>query len=118
MFEGLILSIALTHHVNTSKHYNDVHPMISYRHEDYSVGVYHNSIDKASYFVSKYYKMTDTLDIQYGLVSGYNEQLVPMLIVRKQLSTNFNAVVMPGIEIDGSRKTPILVFGIEFKLQK
>ena len=116
MLEGLVLSLALTQHINANNLYNDVHPMIYYRQEDYSVGAYYNSINKTSYFVSKHYKMNEDISIQYGITSGYYKPVVPMLVVRKKLTTNLNAIAMPGIEIDHSRKTTILVLGIEYRL--
>lgn len=116
MIEGLVLSLALTQHIDASSHYNDVHPTISYNYKGYSVGMYHNSISSTSYFVSKHYKMSEDINIQYGLASGYYKPAVPMIVVRKQVATNLNVIVMPGIEIDNSRKTPILVLGIEYKL--
>ena len=112
MAEGIVLSMVLTSHIGWTGNFNDIHPTISYEYNSYSVGVFRNSLNHNSLFVSK----TDNFDgfsIQYGLANNYNKKTIPMVIFRKPIVNHVNAMFMPSY--DPVKGNPTAVIGLEVR---
>ena len=110
MAEGLILSMALTSHIGWDGKFNEVHPSISYVYNSYSIGVFRNSLNYNSVFVSKITKFTG-FHVQYGLANNYENKVIPMVIIKKPLNEHVNALVMPSYNKTSSK--PAMVIGLE-----
>ena len=110
MTEGIVLSMILTSHVGWEGKFNEVHPSISYEYKNYSVGVFRNSLDRTSVFVSKIEKFED-FSVQYGLASNYNNKTVPMVVLRRPLANRVNFILIPSYETKSGQ--PMLVVGLE-----
>ena len=112
MAEGIILSMVLTSHIGWQSEFNDVHPMIGYEYNSYSVGMFRNSLNHTSVFVSKTSQF-DGFSIQHGLANNYNSKTIPMIIFRKPIIDHVNAVFMPSY--DPAKGNPTAVIGVEVR---
>lgn len=110
MAEGIVLSMILTSHIGWEGNFNDVHPMISYEGNGYSIGAFRNSLNHTSAFVSKTTRFDD-FSVQYGVANNYNHRVVPMLVFRKPVADHVNFVFVPSY--DTTKKTPAAVIGLE-----
>ena len=112
MSEGIVLSMVITSHIGWTGNFNDVHPTIAYERNGYSVGLFRNSLNHTSLFVSKTDKF-DGFSVEYGLANNYEGKVVPMLILRKKLVDNINLMVVPSY--NKTTKQPATVLGVEFR---
>lgn len=110
MSEGIVLSMVLTSHIGWTGNFNDIHPSIAYEYNSYSVGLFRNSLNRTSLFVSKTSKFDD-VSVQYGLANNYNGKVIPMIIVKKPIVDHVNAVFMPSY--DTAKGNAAAVVGIE-----
>ena len=112
MAEGIVLSMILTSHIGWEGNFNDVHPMISYERNGYSIGAFRNSLNHTSAFVSKTSQWND-ISVQYGAATNYNNRTVPMLVFRKPVADHVNFVFVPSY--DTAKRTPAAVVGLEVR---
>lgn len=112
MAEGIVLSMILTSHIGWNGQFNDIHPNISYERNGYGVGVFRNSLNHTSFYVSKIEKF-DGFSVQYGVANNYNSKTIPMLIFRKPIVDHINVMFMPSY--DPNKGNPTAVLGIEVK---
>lgn len=110
MAEGLVLSLVLTSHIGWDQKFNDVHPMVSYNYQNYSLGVFRNSLNHTSLFVSKTSEF-DNVSVQYGVASNYGNRVIPMIVIRKNIADRVNFLVSPSY--NKTEKRPGLILGIE-----
>lgn len=110
MTEGIVLSMILTSHVGWSNTFNEVHPMVSYEVNNYSIGVFRNSLNHTSLYFSKIKNYSD-FSVQYGLATNYNNKTVPMLVFRKPVMDHVNLVLVPSV--DTKTNQPAMVIGLE-----
>lgn len=113
MAEGLILSLALTSHLGWDGNFNDVHPTLTYKYNDYAVGIFRNSLNHTSTFISKIKTFDNGVSVQYGLAGNYKNKTIPMLVVRKSIAEHANLMFMPSY--DPVKNKPTAVIGVEFQ---
>lgn len=72
------------HLIKTKNELNENNYGLGYSHKNYAVGVYKNSFKETSYYAykSKVYKQRNRLklSVKYGIVSGYNESVIPFAL--------------------------------------
>ena len=106
MVENLIFSLVLSTHVGFSGEFNNVHPRLTYKQQEYIAGVYYNSESQPSIFVGKEF-VSENFTVEAGMVSGYSEYpIAPMIKLNRGIF-----FVAPA----ASNGQPGLVTGIEVK---
>ena len=111
-----ILFLAASYHMNTAFNYNQTHPSAGVACEQFSAGVYKNSLRNTSVWAAKRDYYGGRLYTEYGLVTGYQYRIVPLVRVGYDLGyVEFFAA--PSIEThrDGSIR-PIGVLGAQLKI--
>jgi len=104
MFKEIILSLALSTHVGFDNNYNEIHPHIRFKTDNTISGAFYNSERAISFYTGKEFTF-DTFIVDIGIVTGYENKIAPMVIIKKN-----NFFIMPGVE----NKTIGLVFGYEY----
>ena len=94
--------------------YNSIHPHARLEYRDYAAGVYLNSIDNVSTYLS-YHLNLDKYFLEIGAVTGYNFPVIPMVRAGTSLTPNIDVFISPGFE---NSSNPNVVLGIEFNLRK
>lgn len=110
---NILYGLALSAHMGFNGEYNAIHPHVRLEKDSYATGLYWNSEENLSTYLSYSFKM-DKYFLEIGAVSGYSETNP---LVRAGIEVeNFNLFVTPGFERrnDGLK----LVFGVEFLLGK
>lgn len=105
----LIFGIALSLHVGLKEKYNEIHPFVSWQYRQLIAGAYYNSLEKTSLYLGYKLEMTEKIELDLGVVSGYREdpeKLLPMARLKYD-----NWFVMPAAEEDNAG----VVIGYEFK---
>ncbi len=101
--------IALTTHLGLENNYNSIHPHIRCTFPNLVYGAYYNSEYNLSFYVGQTINIK-SIDVDYGLVSGYSGQdVVPMIRFKKD-----NIFIAPSYEVTGNYG---IVIGYEFKLR-
>ena len=103
MFKEIILSLALSNHVGFDNNYNEIHPHIRFKTDNTISGAFYNSERTISFYTGKEFTF-DTFIVDIGIVTGYENKIAPMVIIKKN-----NFFIMPGTE----NKTIGLVVGYE-----
>lgn len=106
MVENLIFSIALSTHIGFSGDFNNMHPRLTYKQQDYITGVYYNSESRPSVFVGREI-VTGPFTLEVGVVSGYSDYPVAPMV-----KLNYGKFFVAPAVSDG---IPGLVTGIEVK---
>ena len=107
----IVFALALSAHVGFENDYNPIHPRIGVEYENVGFGAYYNSESNISNYVSYTLDLTDDLNIEMGLVTGYSDyDVTPMARMNYK-----NMFVAPATE---NRERLGVVFGYEFKLKK
>ena len=105
----LIFGIALSLHVGLKEKYNEIHPFFQWQYERIIAGAYYNSLERTSLYLGYQLEITEYVDLDIGVLSGYRddpEKLLPMARLKYD-----NWFVMPAAEEDNAG----LVVGYEFK---
>lgn len=110
MLKCLAIGIALSAHVGLEYEYNQVHPYAVCEKENTVYGFFHNSLDRWSFIAGRKYKLDDETHLEYGLATGYDYDVVPMVRVRHK-----NWFVMPTVENESNTG---LVVGWTLQLRK
>ena len=75
---SITAGIALSLHLGLAGEYNPVHPYISYERDQFIAGVYYNSVERISIYGGIKYEFSKDTSLEIGLVSGYNDNIMPM----------------------------------------
>ena len=111
----VVLGFMISAHVALGDNYNNKHPSITYRKEDYVVGVYQNSYSRPSLY-GGYVKNIDGFEVYYGAATGYVLPVVPFVAVKRELEKNIKFVVIPSFDV--KHKNPGMVLGIELTIKE
>ncbi|MGA1281064.1 MAG: hypothetical protein ACO3YZ_05800 [Candidatus Nanopelagicaceae bacterium] len=111
---NLLLSIATSLHMGFEGEYNQTHPHFRLEHNNYAAGVYLNSIDNVSSYLS-YNLNLDKYFLEVGAVTGYNFSIVPMVRAGTSLNPNIDVFISPSFE---NSSNPKVVLGLEFIVRK
>lgn len=105
MFESLVFSIALSTHIGFEGDFNNVHPRITYKDQDYITGVYYNSESQLSLFFGKEYTIEE-FTLETGVVTGYSDfSPAPMIKLNRGIffiapaASNGDPGIVTGIEV-------------------
>lgn len=111
---NLLLSIATSLHMGFEGEYNQTHSHFRLEHNNYAAGVYLNSIDNVSFYLS-YNLNLDKYFLEVGAVTGYNFPIVSMVRAGASLTPNIDVFISPGFE---NSSNPKVVLGLEFTIGK
>jgi predicted porin len=75
---SITTGIALSLHLGLLGDYNAIHPYVSYDNDKFIAGVYYNSVERISIYGGVKYKFSKDTSLELGLVSGYNDNVIPM----------------------------------------
>lgn len=96
-----ILGIAFSVHIGLDGSYNGIHPNIRLENDDFMVGAYLNSEEKLSVYAGVNHEITSNIDIEYGLVTGYDAfdyPVVPFTRFLYKIDENNSIFVAPVAE--------------------
>lgn len=105
----LIFGIALSLHIGLKEKYNEIHPFVQWQYERIIAGAYYNSLEKTSLYLGYSLEISDDVELDLGITSGYREdpeKLLPMARLKYD-----NWFVMPAAEENNAG----VVVGYEFK---
>jgi hypothetical protein len=105
------------------RNWNNSNPGVYFRHDEWVVGTYYNSIRKQSYYVGYVYGITSNIDVILGAVSGYDgagykaKQVMPMAIpsLHFPIAHDVSARVNLAIGV-GKGSATAVNFSLEYKL--
>lgn len=75
---SITAGIALSLHIGLLGSYNSIHPYASYDNDKCIAGIYYNSVERISIYGGVKYKFSKDTSLELGLVSGYNDNVIPM----------------------------------------
>ena len=75
---SITAGIALSLHIGLLGSYNSIHPYASYDNNKFIAGIYYNSVERISIYGGVKYKFSKDTSLELGLVSGYNDNVIPM----------------------------------------
>jgi predicted porin len=75
---SITAGIALSLHIGLLGSYNSIHPYASYDNDKFIAGIYYNSVERISIYGGVKYKFSKDTSLELGLVSGYNDNVIPM----------------------------------------
>lgn len=76
---SITAGIALSLHLGLAGEYSGIHPYIRYENDEFITGAYYNSLERISIYGGLKYDLNKDSSIELGLVSGYYEELIPMV---------------------------------------
>jgi hypothetical protein len=106
----VVVALMVSAHIGLSGDFNNIHPSIMIKNNEYVAGVYKNSYYKPSYYGGMI-KEYNGFEIQYGAVTGYVKPLVPFIAVKKELVKDLKLVVIPSFDV--THNNPGIVLGLE-----
>lgn len=110
---NLLYGLALSAHMGFEGEYNSIHPHVRLEQDQYAIGLYQNSENNVSSYLSYSFEKNDYY-LELGIVTGY---LKPVPLIRAGVGLDdLNLFIAPGFESrnDGLK----LVFGVEYLLGK
>lgn len=111
MMLDIVAGVALSLHVGLPYDYNEVHPFIEVEYSDISIGVYKNSINRPSFYVTYTYDYGKSF-IEGGLVTGYEgSDVTPYARVGYKMTDNVVLFAAPAYDAGHVGA----VTGIEFR---
>ena len=109
----IILGLALTMHLSSSGESNEMHPYVEIEHAAFSAGVYLNSIEAASFYLT-YTLEHENWFAEVGAVTGYKRaSVLPYGRVGYSINDNVSIFAAPSVDADGSNLSAVL--GVDFR---
>jgi len=119
MFEGMILALGLSMHTGLANDYNEFHPHIRFIEDGVISGVYHNSIDRTSFYAGYRMEMGDA-GIEFAGVTGYPAfgDVAPFIRATYDLGDSIRMFATPAVENYSDYDARIgVVLGFEFMIK-
>lgn len=114
---GVAFSIHMGFEYQDEK-FNSFHPYAeTVLYDDFTVGMMVNSEHRVSFYVKNDYRVNDSVTVEYGLATGYeNVPVVPLVRYSYHFDGETSVWVMPGYarNNDNQESTGVVV-GIQFK---
>jgi len=108
----IILGLALTMHLGSPNTLNETHPYVEVQHESLSLGVYYNSIEEPSFYLT-YMLEYKGFYAEVGAVTGYKRaSVLPYGRVGYNITDNIGVFAAPSVSADGKELKAIV--GIDF----
>lgn len=86
--------IAFIDHLGLDGKYNEVNPNVEFSYERVVAGVYHNSFSEPSAYLG-YTVYQGYFDLDLGVVTGYNDSVMPYVKLEKPLNENVSLIAAP-----------------------
>lgn len=110
----ILLSLALSQHLNFQNDYNQIHPNIRIQEQQFIAGAYYNSEERISPYLGLRYDFLGH-GVELGIAGGYPAlgEVVPYGRYTYDLTQNLRLFAMPGGEVVEDETHYGLVVGIE-----
>lgn len=110
----ILLSLALSQHLNFQNEYNQIHPNIRIQEQNFIAGAYYNSEERISPYLGVRYDFLEH-GIELGIAGGYPAigSILPYARYTYNIDDNVKIFVMPGGEVVNNETHYGLVVGVE-----
>ena len=112
----IILGLAVSTHLGLAGVYNEIHPYVEYRSNQFIAGAYYNSISTGSFYLGIENTFDNEFTLQSGIVTGYNSlaPVIPYAKLSYEIKENTEFFVSPSFEKNNNDLNLGLILGIQY----